>query len=137
MAGSSVTVTKNWMSSDGRELEIKLACVGDDGNGSVPATQITSATIGATYNNREYQGAGYKLYEVWVKKGAVAPDAADLTITDEIGAILFDEDSVIPITGTKEGTVDKYRLITSQLTITVANQATINALWDIYLRLVK
>jgi hypothetical protein len=137
MAGSSITVTKNWISADRRELEIKLACVGDDGNGSVPATQITSAIIGATFGNREYDGVGYKLYEVWVQNGATDPDAADLVLTDEVGCILFTEVGVIPTTGTNEGTVDKYRLITSQITATVANQGTADALWNIYLRLVK
>jgi len=133
----SVTVTKNWMSFDGYELEIKLACVGDDGNGSIPDTQIPQATIGACYGNREYPAVGYTIGEVWVKVGATAPDAADITITDETGLVLYTEADVIPATASKAGSVTAGRVVTSQLTVAVANQATVDAIWDIYIRLTK
>ena len=133
----TVTVTKNWMSFDGRELEIKLACVGDDGGGTVPDTQISQTVIGSCYGNREYPAVGYTIGEVWVKVGATAPDAADITITDETGLVLYTESGIIPATASKAGTVTAGRVVTSQLTVAVTNQATADAIWDIYIRLTK
>jgi len=51
-------------------------------------------------------------------------------IYSEVGIIQAGADPV-------EGTVDKYRSITSLLTVTVANQDTVDAVWDIYIKLVR
>jgi len=138
MAGSSVTVTRDYISHNGGVMVVKLACVGDDGNGSVPATQITVADIGAVGYQLNYTQMGYYLYEVWSIGGAILPDAADITITDELGSVLYTEANVIAASTTpNEGTLAKYKAITSLLTMTVANQGTVDALWDVYLKFVR
>ena len=133
----TVTVTRVSLSDDGRQLVIKLACVADEGDGSVPATQITHDDVGHIGGVR-YSLAGFYLYEVWTVAGAVtAPDAADIVITDEIPAEIYSEVGIITASGTVEGTISKYRSITSLLTVTVSNQATVDATWDTYLKLVR
>jgi hypothetical protein len=137
MADGSVTVSQDSISADGSVLVIKLACVGDAANGSVPATTITAADVagGMIY---DYQKMGFYFYEIWTVAGATtAPDAADITVNDAKGAEMFDQDNVIAATGTTEGTVDKYRAVTSLLTVTTANQGTVDATWDVYIKLVK
>lgn len=157
-AGSLVTPTQYMMSSDGNQLVIKIACIGDDGNGSIADTEISSLTGEA---NADYWTFGYYLYEVWVEvseddeatciaaddpfdccTGAgtgtcVAPDAADLTITDQQEAQLFYEASVVPATGTNEGVVSKSKMVNSKLTIDVDNQGTSDAEYNIYIKLAK
>jgi len=137
IAAGTVTVTRSYLSVDHSVMVIKLACVGDSSTGAVPNTTLTEAVVsaGLVYG---YQKSGYFLYEVWTVAGTTtAPDAADITINDAIGAQLFDEDDIIAAAGTKEGTVDKYRTVTSLLTVTTANQATASATWDVYIMLVK
>jgi len=137
----SVTVTRHYLSRDGRVMVIKLACVGDDGNGIVPATQMTNALvgiIGSTGGGVDYQTVGYYLTEVWSIGGATLPDAADIAITDELACVLYTEANVIAASTTpKAGTLSAYRLVTSLLTMTVSNQATGSAVWDVYLKFVK
>lgn len=138
MAGSSVTVTKHYVSHDGGVLVVKLACVGDDTNGSVPATQITVADIGPIGYQTDYNRMGYYLTEVWSIGGATLPDAADIAITDELACVLYTEANVIAASTTPNaGTLSAYRIVTSLLTMTVANQGTVDALWDVYLKFVK
>jgi hypothetical protein len=136
-AAGTVTVSRYFLSADQSVLVIKLANVGDSSDGSVPDTTIAAADINlgapSTYANK-----GYYLYEVWTVAGTgTAPDAADITITDATGAQLFDEDSVLAASGTTEGTVDKYRSVTSELTVVTANQDTASATWDTYIKLIR
>ena len=136
-AGSSVTVTQYLLSHDKRVLVIKLSCVGDDGTGAVAATAIDTATASVGLE-KIYPNIGFYLYEVWSIGGTTLPDAADLTITDALGSVLFDQDNVIAASTTpSEGTVDKAKAVTSILTMTVANQATVSATWDVYIKLVR
>jgi hypothetical protein len=145
MAGS-VTVSKYLLSQDKRTLVIKLACVGDSSDGTVPNTTITDALLG-TMNDFvhvssihepggpiQYAAAGFSLKEVWAVVGATAPDAADVTITDALGCAIYSEVGVIPASGTKAGSVTA-RLVTSNLTVAVANQDTASATYDLYLKL--
>jgi hypothetical protein len=137
MAAGTVTVTQDYISADGSVLVIKLACVGDAANGSVPNTTIAAADVagGMIY---DYQKMGFYFYEIWTVAGTTtAPDAADITVNDATGAELFDEDSVLAASGTTEGTVDKYRAVTSLLTVVTANQGTASATWDVYIKLVR
>jgi hypothetical protein len=136
MAGS-VTVSKYLLSQDKRTLVIKLACVGDSSDGSVPDTQITGAALGDMFDDQyeiDYTRAGFSLKEVWAVVGATAPDAADVTVKDAIGCELYTEVGVIPASGTKAGSVTA-RLVTSNLTVVVENQDTASATYDIYLKL--
>lgn len=138
MAGT-VTATKNYLSSDKKILEIKVACVGGaagespDVSGTVPDTIITDAVIG-DIDGYSYSRGGFQLVEVVTVPGETAPDAADLTITDALGAQLYDADDIISATAVSHGTVTA-RLVTSPLVIHVENQATADAEWNIYLRL--
>jgi hypothetical protein len=129
-AGSSVTASLYQENDNG--IIIQLQCVGDSANGTVPATMIVKSDIGLNY-----QMLGYYLWEVWVRANSPAPDAADIVITDQTGAILFTEANVIAASGTKEGDVTKARMVTSLLTVTQANQATVDAQWTIFIKLVK
>jgi len=135
-AAGTVTVTQDSISADGSVLVIKLACVGASDDGSVPDTTIAAADISGGV--APYFKMGYFLYEVWTVAGSTtAPDAADITINDATGAQLFDEDDVLAASGTTEGTVDKARTVTSLLTVTTANQDTVSATWDVYIKLAK
>jgi hypothetical protein len=135
-AAGSVTVTQYQLSGDQNQLVIKLACVGDAANGSVPATTLNAAAISRGLP-KEYQAMGFYIYEVWTVAGATAPDAADVSIADALGAVLYIEVGVIQATGTTEGAVTKYRGVNSVLTVTVANQSTASAIFDIYIKLVR
>lgn len=135
MAGS-VTVTRYKAAKDGSTITIKLACTGDSSNGSVPATQIPE-TITQEITGRPYTRCGMYLTGVSVVDGATTPDAADIAVTDELSRTLYSEANVIPASGTKYGTVSEYYLVESKLTVTVSNQGTANALWDMYLTLSK
>jgi hypothetical protein len=136
-AAGSVTVSRYQLSEDGKVLIFKLACTGDSADGSVPDTTITAAAAGSGLA-KTYDHMGFYLYEVWTVAGTgTAPDAADITINDALGAELFDEDSVLAASGTTEGTVDKYRTVTSLMTVVTANQDTASATWDVYIKLVR
>ncbi|HBA83181.1 MAG TPA: hypothetical protein DCZ95_03715 [Verrucomicrobia bacterium] len=138
LAAGTVTVTQYQLSADKNQLVIKLACVGDANDGSVPATTINTAAISAGLP-KEYQASGFYFYEIWSVAGITAPDAADVNVVDALGSEIYDDgaDSLIQATGTTEGTVDKYRGVNSVLTVTVTNQATVSATFDIYIKLVR
>lgn len=135
-AAGSVTVTQYHLSGDDEVLVIKLACIGDSGDGTVPATALTETEIslGLSYN---YTHNSYYLWEVWVVAGSPAPDPADIAITDALAAELYSQVGIITASGTSEGIIDKAKTVTSTLTVTVSNQATVSAKWDIYLKLVR
>lgn len=134
-AAGSVTVTKYAESKDKSQVVFKLACVGDSSNGSVPATAIPADSTSNPYYN-----LGLYLYEVWTVTPASAnPDAADVAITDALGASLYSEANVISgsVSTKTAGNVSFFRQVNSVLTVTVTNQATANATWDIYVKLAK
>jgi len=138
MAGT-VTVSRYQLSQDKKVLTIKLACVGDSSDGSVPNTAITNALLNTMNDDKyviDYTQAGFSLAEVWAVVGATAPDAADITITDALACQLYTEVGVIPASGTKKGSVTA-TLVTSTLTVAVANQDTASATYDIYLKLTR
>jgi hypothetical protein len=129
-AGTAVVSEYSYAKND--SMTIKIAFVGDASDGSVPNTVVATNNL-----SEAYQTGNYYLYEVWTVAGTgTAPDAADITINDALGAQLFDQDSVLAASGTTEGTVDKYRLITSLMTVVTANQDTASATWDLYIKLV-
>ncbi|HBA86018.1 MAG TPA: hypothetical protein DCZ95_18185 [Verrucomicrobia bacterium] len=132
-AGSS-PATQYMLSADKNQLVIKLACVGDADNGSIPAKTINEAAISAGLP-KEYQAMGFYLTGVHVVVGTTAPDAADIAITDALGVTLYSQASIIPTSGTAKGTVPKAEPVNSVLTVTVANQATASATYDIYIKL--
>jgi hypothetical protein len=138
-AAGTVVVSVESISFPGNQMVLKLTCTGDAANGTVPATQITEAMVPkSTLGLRaEYYQLGYYLFEVKVKAGAPAPDAADIAITDGTGAPLYSEANVIPASGSKIGVVDDLRAITSKLTVTQANQSTASAVWYVYLTFIK
>ena len=124
------------ISGDHSQLEIKIACVGDSSDGSVPNTAISTGTIGGI-DGFTYDKAGYYLFDVWTVAGTgTAPDAADITINDATGKQIFDQDSVLAATGTTKGDVT-VGAVTSELTVVTANQDTASATWDLYLLLVR
>lgn len=134
-AAGSVTVTKYHQAKDGSHVVFKLACVGDGSDGSIPATEIPADSTSNPYYNQ-----GLYLYEVWtVTPASGNPDAADVAITDAVGASLFSEVGVISasVSTLTAGTVTFFRQINSALTVTVANQDTASATWDIYIKLSK
>lgn len=139
MAGA-VTVSKYQLSQDKKVLVIKLACVGDASNGSVPNTTIVNADLMPVDDEDyhiDYTKAGFSLTELWVTIGATAPDEAGITITDALACQLYTEADVIPGAGAyNKGSVTK-TLVTSALTVAVANQATASATYDIYLKLTR
>jgi hypothetical protein len=133
-ADSSVTVTTPFVSRDQNTVVIHLQCVGDDGNGSVPVTTITAAMIGTKH---DYTTMDYHLWDVWTLAGVPAPDSADIAITDRFGFTLFTEADLITASGTKAGTITKSSAITAPLTVTQANQATVDAEWTIAIKLIR
>jgi len=134
LAAGTVTVTQYQLSADKNQLVIKLACVGDANDGSVPATTINTAAISAGLP-KEYQAMGFYLIGVYVVVGTTAPDVADIAITDALGVSLYSQVGIIPISGTAKGTVPKAEPGNSVLTLTVTNQATVSATYDIYIKL--
>jgi hypothetical protein len=139
LAAGTVIASRYFLSQDGNQLVIKLACVGDAANGSVPEKTLNADAL--SYGlTKPYWMMGYYLYEVWTVTPASAnPDAADVAITDALGATLFTQANVIASTvSTKtEGAVDKYRQVNSPMVVTQANQSTASATWDVYIKLSK
>jgi hypothetical protein len=134
-AAGTVTVTKYHQAKDGSQVVFKLACVGDASNGSVPATEIPADSTSNPYYNQ-----GLYLYEVWtVTPASSNPDAADVAITDALGASLFSQANVISgsVSTKTAGTVTFFRQVNSALTVTVSNQSTNSATFDIYIKLAK
>ncbi len=132
-AAGTVTVSRINPTGSNNVLIVKLACTGDATDGSVPDTEITGADT-----MHGYWLQGFYLWEVWTVAGTgTAPDAADITVTDEIDRQLFDQDNVIAASGTTEGTISKSKIVGYKLTVSVQNQATASATWDIYLLLAR
>jgi hypothetical protein len=146
MAGT-VTVSKYQISQNKKVLTIKLACVGDSSDGAVPDTDIENSDLdldGYCIIDHEkyaidYTKAGFSLKEVWAVSSAspTTPDAADVTIKDELDCEIYSEVGVIPATaGAKQGSVTA-NLVTSKLTVVTENQDTNSAEWDLYLKLTR
>lgn len=139
MAAGTVTVTRHYQSADGSQLVFKLACTGDSSDGSVPATTLNSSALSSGLS-KPYWQLGYYLYEVWTKTPASGnPDAADISIADSTGLVLYSETNVISASTSTvtDGSVDKYRQVNSAMVITQSNQDTASATWEVYIKLSK
>jgi hypothetical protein len=136
-ADGSMTMTQASLSFDQKILVIKVACLAATADGAVPATVISNSDVGQGLPS-DYYRMGFYLYEVWTVAGTVtAPDAADVALKDAIAAEIYSEADVIASSGTTEGTVDKYRSVTSPLTVYATNHETGDATFDIYFKLVR
>lgn len=122
------------ISQDQKVIVIKITCVGDESDGSVPNTSIASSSIPGLPS--DYYRMGFYIYDAWVVVGGTAPDAADVAITDDLGRTVYSEVGLIPTSGTNEGTVTVKNVI-SPLTVTQSNQATVDATWDLYILLAR
>ena len=136
LAAGTVTVSRFSLGGDKRTLVIKLACVGDSSDGSVPDTVINQDSINSGLSYK-YQNSSFYLWEVWTIPGSPSPDAADITIKDATTAVLFDEDNVLHATDPTEGTVVRAKSVNSVLTVIHENQGTASAQWDTYIKLVR
>jgi hypothetical protein len=120
--------------------KIILACTGDSGDGSIPTQYVTTST--------EILGAGaIFLYQVktYPTKGGTAPDAADVAIYQEGMDLLGGKGvNLIHATSAQDTvpyslfmTAYRYPPITSNVTLTVANQATVSANYTIEMIFLK
>ena len=134
-AAGTVTVSPYYTSADGKVLVLKVACVGDAANGSVPNTLITDAVAGTISG---YTKQGWYLFEVMVVTGSVKPDAADVYLIDSAsGNTIFSQANLIPTSGTAYGTISAYRAVTSGVSVVVTNQSTASATYIIYITLAR
>ena len=135
-AAGTVTVSQYYLSQDQKVMIIKLACVGDASDGSVPDTAITSSSVSSGLPS-DYYRMGFYIFDVWAIAGSVtAPDAADVTITDTNARTIYDEDNIIPASGTNEGTVS-VKAVVAPITVSHQNQGTVDATWDLYILLAR
>lgn len=136
MAGSVVQTNTDWKEF-GTGSMITLACTGDSSDGSIPSTTVDVSHL---------KGKFY-LYQVvaFPTSGGTAPDAADVTVTMD-GQDLLGGKGVNLIHATATQDVFPYStfmsswrfpLITSNLTLAVANQATASANFTILLKFVR
>ncbi len=115
---------------------IEFACVGSDADGTIPDTDITEA------NMQEIRG--YGLDTVEVDPGATPPDAADVLVSNTYGIDLLDGNgtNLIHATDSKatipatDGQV-KLSPVFETLTVSVANQDTVDAIWSIRLIFIR
>ena len=135
IAAGSCTVSRDQLSYDRKVVVGKIVCVGDSEDGSVPDTEITADMI-STGDGKNYWHGGFYLYDLWVVVGATAPDAADITITDDMGRTLYTETGIIPTSGTADGAVVPKNVV-SPLTFAVDNQDTADATYTIYFVLAR
>lgn len=119
---------------------VKLACTGDAANGSIPNTALSTAAITLlTGKNYLYTVSAYPT------SGGTAPDAADVTVT--MGGIdLLGGKGVNLIHATNRQDTFPYSVfmpsyrfpvVTGQITVAVANQATASANYTIELVFVR
>ena len=142
LGDGTVTVSRHHVSADGKILVVRLTCVGDAVDGSVPVTAISPDVIGTIPDPvkgqiNDYTKAGFYLYEVSVITGVTKPDAADLTIVDASGNTPFTQANVIPAAGASYGIVGTFRPITGGVTAYVTNQATASATYVIDLKFAR
>jgi len=136
-AYADCTESQYYLSNDGSVLVVKLSCTGSAVDGSVADTDVDASAVSAGLK-KTYQYMGFYLWEFWTVAGGTSPDAADVTITDALGGELYSEVGVITAAGTKAGTVSMpAKAVTSTLTVSVANQDTANATWDMYIKMVR
>lgn len=115
---------------------VKLACTGDSTNGSLPTQTINSDVI--TLLDNKYFLVNVKVYPT---SGGTAPDAADVTVNmDGLDLLGAKGVNLIHATATQDVcpystfmSAWRYVLITSALTVAVANQATNSANYTIEL----
>ena len=146
--GAGICVQSATKYTDGMVV-VKIACTGDDSDGSIPDTAITSDIIAAV------KGTHY-LYTVsaYPTSGGTAPDAADVFVLDDNGEDLLGSTDggttankgANLIHATLKKTTFPYThflsnayfpAIVGGLTIRVANQATVEANYTLELTFVR
>jgi hypothetical protein len=134
MAG---TVTQSRVKKIGDSIRVvTFTCVGDSADGTIPDTDISDNTFRGI--------AGFFLDTVSVNPGATAPDAADLSVKDVDGIDLLDGNGAALIHATNslatvpatDGQV-KVQPIYDTITLSVANQATVDATYTVKMVFVR
>ena len=133
---SSMTVTVKDPSKEHSPLVIKVACVAHT-DGTFDAKQITAAEV--KFNYWQY---GLYLYEVWaINPASVYPTTAGaVTIADEVGSAILKTGELALDTSAStktEGSLEKTRLVTSKLTITIGDTGNAANTFDLYLKFVR
>lgn len=117
---------------------LQIACTGDASDGSIPAIQIDMSNIGA--------GTQYLyLISAYPTAGGTAPDAADVTVTMGGIDLLGGKGVNLIHATTRQDTfpysafMTSYRfpVVSGQITVAVANQATVSANYTIELVFVR
>lgn len=115
---------------------IKFVCTGDAGNGSIPTQTVNAANMALVqWTHYFYQAIAYPT------SGGTAPDAADVAVLMGGQDLLGTKGvNLIHATATQDTspysafmTSYRYPMVTSAITMTVANQATISANYTIEL----
>lgn len=120
----------------GGAVIVTLTCTGDSTNGSLPTQTISSAVI--TLLDSKYYLYNVKAYPT---SGGKAPDAADVTVNMDGQDLLGGKGTnLIPASGANDTapysaftSTWRYPLITSALTVIVANEATTSCNYTIEL----
>lgn len=120
---------------------VSFVCTGDSSNGSIPSTLMSTVFYEIIRKNNCY------LYQVvaFPTSGGTAPDAADVTVTMDGQDLLGGQGvGLIHATATQDVfpysafmTSYRFPLITNNLTLAVANQATASANFTILLKFVR
>lgn len=124
----------------GGAVIVTLTCTGDSTNGSLPTQTISSDVI--TLLDNKYFLVNVKTYPT---SGGTAPDAADVTVNmDGLDLLGAKGVNLIHATATQDVcpystfmAAWRYVLVTSALTVTVANQSTNSANFTIELQFSK
>jgi hypothetical protein len=132
--------TETDLDTIGGAFTVKLACTGDSANGSIPTQTISSGVI--TLLSNKYFLVNVKAYPT---SGGTAPDAADVTVNmDGLDLLGGKGVNLIHATATQDVvpystfmSAWRYVLVTSALTVAVANQATNSANYTIELQFSK
>ena len=116
-----------------RYVLVKFVCTGDSGNGSIPATAVSTANMALILDKARLNYA-----RAYPTSGGTAPDAADVTLLmngqDLLGGAGV---NLIHATATQDtyplntGGDIRFPLITDTVTLGVANQATASANYTI------
>jgi hypothetical protein len=119
--------------SGSRYVSIKFVCTGDSGDGSIPATAISTANMKLILDKARLLSV-----TAYPTSGGTAPDAANVTLTmngqDLLGGA---GTNLIHATATQDayplntGGDIRFPLITNTVTLAVAAQATVSANYTI------
>jgi len=129
-AGSYTESKVEDISRDGSMWKLKLAYTGDATDGSVPDAAISQA------NMLYLRGKFLYLVSAWPTAGGTAPDAADVSVKNANGTDLLGGKGVNLIPASGEAATHPYSTtmsryycppVSSDLTVSVANQGTVEA----------